>query len=546
MEFNFDQAYKYFSYRLPTENISARDKLVIHCPFHADVNPSFSLNLKSGLWKCHTCNEGGGILAFEQKMMGKNTAESWEEIARITGISLENNKSSVYAPRGELVATYDYYDPDRKLLYQKLRYERIVDGKKVKDFIQRAPLDKNKWKYSLEGIKKVIYKLPEVIMSNMVIVVEGEKCADRVNSLNLLHGNDKFKVIATTSFDGAGKWKSEYSPYFTGKYVVIFPDNNDIGKRHALDISNSVYPFAHVVKIVDLPNLPEKGDIYDYLEDHSVEELLKEIKSAHRWNPDSGQEKEKEKPSFFVTIENLLPGGESGFDWIIPGIIHRESRGIFVAAPKAGKSVIALDLGVALASCQPWLGIQPPKVVRTAIISREDGAQLTRERTYAFLKGRGIDSAIINRDLFFNTHKQRQNFSLDTDEDVEDAAKALKEDGIEFCIVDVLNKIHSADENSNTEMTKVMAKFDYIRDISGSQIAIIHHDTKSSMPGSKKPRGASAIDSWWDWKVSISPDPKDDSLKEVFFSTKATKPHQSMMVSFFQLPNGGMKIVPEG
>ena len=32
---------------------------MVRCPFHDDRNPSLSLNLSKGLWKCHSCDKGG-------------------------------------------------------------------------------------------------------------------------------------------------------------------------------------------------------------------------------------------------------------------------------------------------------------------------------------------------------------------------------------------------------------------------------------------------------------------------------------------------------
>ena len=32
---------------------------MVRCPFHGDRNPSLSLNLSKGLWKCHSCGKAG-------------------------------------------------------------------------------------------------------------------------------------------------------------------------------------------------------------------------------------------------------------------------------------------------------------------------------------------------------------------------------------------------------------------------------------------------------------------------------------------------------
>lgn len=246
---SFDQVYAYFSYRLPLERMAKRDSVTVRCPFHEDKHPSMSLNLAKGLWNCHACGQGGGLLDFEQRMMGADAEKAWAEIYRITGI--EPPKTG-----RKLIATYDYTDVSGKLLYQKLRYE-------PKEFSQRQPNGKGGWWYNLHGVKKVLYRLPEVITAKLVFVVEGEKDAENLRAA-LLAAKVKDTAV-TTNFDGAGSWKPEYAPYFTGRLVVVIPDNDKPGKAHAQTVAASVKPYAAKVKLVELPGLQEKGDVSDWL-----------------------------------------------------------------------------------------------------------------------------------------------------------------------------------------------------------------------------------------------------------------------------------------
>jgi len=187
--------------------------------------------------------------------------------------------------------------------------------------------------------------------------------------------------------------------------------------------------------------------------------------------------------------------------------------------------------------------MEPPVMVRTGVVSREDGPGMTMQRLEQFARGRGLNFHQLPG-LFVNTFRQRASFSIENDSDIGDLCKWIKHEGIELCIFDVLNKLHAADENDNTKMTAVMARFDTIRIETGCDVAIIHHDAKNSAPGAKKPRGASSIDSWWDWKVSINVDPEDDSLKRVFFATKAGQPLNPIAVQFQSHPAMGIRIVP--
>lgn len=43
------------------------------CPFHDDRNPSFAVNLASGFYRCHACNETGrDVLSFQMARYGQD------------------------------------------------------------------------------------------------------------------------------------------------------------------------------------------------------------------------------------------------------------------------------------------------------------------------------------------------------------------------------------------------------------------------------------------------------------------------------------------
>jgi hypothetical protein len=290
--------------------------------------------------------------------------------------------------------------------------------------------------------------------AQVIFVAEGEKDADALRALALeVKG---YTIAATCNFDGAGKWKDEYSPFFAGKRVVIFEDNDEPGRQHAEMVARSALAYAEAVKIVSLPGLPEKGDVSDFLKDHTAEDLMKAVGEAPRYR--SVEVKPDEAP-FFVAASRILPKDAPGVDWLMPGAIHRGAKGLIVAAPKAGKSMIALDLAVSLSSGLPWMGIEPQAKVKTGVVSREDGPGMTMHRLEQFARGRGLDFHQLPG-LFVNTFHQRASFSIEDDGNVDDLCKWIKHEGIELCIFDVLNKLHAADENDNTKMTAVMARFD--------------------------------------------------------------------------------------
>lgn len=164
---------------------------------------------------------------------------------------------------------YDYKDEQGKLLFQVVRVQFSTD----KHIYQRHFNQKGEWVNNLRGVRRVIYRLPEVLEAvkngTTVFVVEGEKDVETLFEWGL---------VATTNPMGAGKWQDEYSRYLCGADVVIIPDNDDPGRKHAEKVARSLYGIARSVKIIKLPVWREHEDVTDWKERYGgTKELLMEI-----------------------------------------------------------------------------------------------------------------------------------------------------------------------------------------------------------------------------------------------------------------------------
>ncbi len=217
------------------------------CPAHEDRNRSLSVRASEDgtiLLKCHAgCNVKAVVEALNLTM-----ADLFPDTGPKT-------------TRGAIVKTYDYADEDGRLLYQAVRFE-------PKKFRQRRPDGKGGWVWDLKGVRRVLYQLPNIVAApadQAVFVVEGEKDADRLAEENQL---------ATTCAMGAGKWRDEYNDSLAGRPVIVIPDNDQPGREHAEQVAQSLRGIAASVKVVELPGLPPKGDVSDWLESgHTGSEL---------------------------------------------------------------------------------------------------------------------------------------------------------------------------------------------------------------------------------------------------------------------------------
>lgn len=240
------------------------------CPFHDDrKTPNMTASEKG--FKCFACNAGGDIFWFHGKLKGLPFADVLKELAKQYAPNLlsGNGNGQKNLPKKE-VAQYDYRDEDGELLFQVVRYE-------PKDFRQRTPDGSGGWKWGLNGVRRVPYRLPELLASaDTVCIPGGEKDCETL----IRHG-----LTATTNPCGEGNWKPEFNKYLKGRKVVVFEDNDPAGRKHGQVVAQSLHGIAEAVKVISFPELPEHGDVSDYLQVHTKDNLFQKIKDASFYEP---------------------------------------------------------------------------------------------------------------------------------------------------------------------------------------------------------------------------------------------------------------------
>ncbi|MCU1311385.1 MAG: hypothetical protein JWO20_2510 [Candidatus Angelobacter sp.] len=241
-------------------------QLVARCPFHADENPSMSIDLEHGLWNCHAGCGSGGLVDWQMlRLPGLKRNQAARAIAEFFGKRdlIQSRRST----RAE--AVYPYTDEDGVLLFDVLRYSGA-------EFRVRRPDPKNLNGYirDVEGVRMVLYRLSQVGKATIIFVVEGEKDADR---LSQPFENNPDVAVTTSPFGAKAKWRESYSKALTGKRVIIIPDNDPPGFAHADKVAAALKDHASEIHVVKLPDLGPGEDVSDYLDKHSFQEFLAEI-----------------------------------------------------------------------------------------------------------------------------------------------------------------------------------------------------------------------------------------------------------------------------
>ena len=218
-----------------------RGRGLTHCPSHADPNPS--CNVEAGddgkpLVYCHGgCDQKDVISALREKGLWRRQLTAVVN----DGVPFANDSATPSSERRE-VATYDYTDRGGNLLFQVVRYQ-------PKDFRQRRPDGNGGWIQNLDGVTRVLYRLPEVLVAvarkERVYLVEGERDVESLRAIG---------CVATTSPMGAGKWDDRYCEPLIGADVVIVADKDEPGRAHARQVAQSLSVAARSVRIIEMPD----------------------------------------------------------------------------------------------------------------------------------------------------------------------------------------------------------------------------------------------------------------------------------------------------
>ena len=324
----------------------------------------------AGLWQDFATGEGGNIFdlwAAVRNIDAKNDfPKLMEEIKNWLGVYTPfqapiksnmraiSNKAAANDDLGDPTAKWDYTDKDGKITVTVFRYDPKGKNKQFRPFDVVA----KKWK---TPETRPLYNLPGIALSERVILVEGEKCAQSLIDQG---------ICATTAMFGAKAIlsKTDWSP-LKGKDVIIWPDNDEPGKAYA----QSAYQLliekgVASVKIIEIPiDKPEKWDAADAIEENiDVGSFIAQANFVDINVNDN---------SYIERIYDAdLIGTPPPMEWLIPDWLPKGEVGAIYGDGGLGKSLLVQQLMTALATGKDWLGHQgePIKVYGVLCEDKKD------------------------------------------------------------------------------------------------------------------------------------------------------------------------------
>lgn len=253
------------------------------CPFHQEDTPSFTIFTgKDGISRffCFGCNERGDVIDFVEKLKGMQKRDAikylgggqsapniaprkveardvYEGIVLLqppTAISPGLNVR-IYNPKraddpqrawGSFVpdAIYPYFNPDGSMLGYVLRH-KLRDGTKETPMVcwVKLPSGEECWCRYPFPRPRPLYRR-ERLRDGQVVIVEGEKCADKVAGAT---GRQ------TISWPGGtfGINHTDWSP-LAGRSVVIWPDADKPGLATADKVAAMLTDMGCTVRILGI------------------------------------------------------------------------------------------------------------------------------------------------------------------------------------------------------------------------------------------------------------------------------------------------------
>lgn len=439
----------------------------------------------AGLWSDYATGEHGDLISLYMAYMGysqQHFGHALKEIAaEFLGDSIEVQrpvwqesaarrieKKAVELgtkPRADMlelglkVADWKYHDLHGNIIASVARYEPEGQDKTYRPFCFKLEDGKPVWRMGAPPLRP-LYRLPEIVTCQTVILTEGEKCAQALAELG---------IDATTAMQGAHApvEKTDWSP-IQGKTVIIWPDNDAPGFEYARKVADHLRAIGCTVNLVQIPSgKPDKWDAADCIEEggdaREVIRTAQESKAPVRFPIYAWQE-----------LANLPPPR-----WAIEGFIP-EGGFIGIYGPSGHfKSFVVVDIAACAAIGRDWHGARVNKGPVLYVVA--EGARGFRKRLTAWQQTKAPVTS-------FYVLPAAPMFPDDL-QAIEAAIRGMPEKPA-LIILDTLARTFRGNENDAEDMADWIRSATWLQNTFQATILFIHHTGKDL---EKKDRGHTSL-----------------------------------------------------
>ena len=272
------------------------------CPFHNDNNNSFSVDLRTGMWKCHAEDRGGNFITFYAELNGLDNHEAYKQILEKYGALHEpQEKPKEKAKSGLSHYTLAQYSFEKRLPEEWLKDQCCLQTKKDRDGIQYIHIpyyredgseatfrkryaDKQfRWKY---GAGKDIclygaWKLGQVRKIGYAALVEGESDSQSM----------WYMGISTLGVPGASMMRSSWAEQLQDLKIYIHVEPDKGGETFLAKVTRALREGGFIGEVYKWScrtlGCKDPSEVYmKYGKEDAAAKILKAISNAEQIDKD--------------------------------------------------------------------------------------------------------------------------------------------------------------------------------------------------------------------------------------------------------------------
>ena len=370
---------QFYSSRLPTVPKPAGDhKYNACCPFHQEKNPSFWFNTKNGMWKCESGCGSGNATSFLARQENISNQEAWAALCKLAGVepsekerkpdqpeTLQHYSESKHLPMDFLqkLGMKDHPGSSGKPAYVTIPYFGL-DGRCVATKQRYNKENKQRFGWD-KGGTPTLYGLwrEENKNAKAVILVEGESDAQPL----WLHD------VACYGVPGATNFQSAWVPIIGDRAVYIHVEPDGGGQKFREKTLEKLKEGGFAGKVFTFscndiePGCKDPSELFIRFGERFREKFDPAIISAKPVDlqsllviheaKETGPAKHEVPPLVAYQASELYGKKLEAPPTIIRGMVPAGLT-ILAGAPKKGKSWMSLAMAIAVATGQPFLGME--------------------------------------------------------------------------------------------------------------------------------------------------------------------------------------------
>lgn len=281
------------------------------CPFHSEKTASFTVfsgKAEGQRFYCFGCGEAGDVIDFTMQLKGVNLPDACEILGGKKDVPdnrpavvmktedpyegwqavdpggkhpfMVGTRTRLYNPKSNLTSSFkpelvhEYRDQAGELYGVVIR-RPAMDGKGGKEYAQVQLISRE------PGVKEAVwgrlpfeksgevlpYRVQDIGAAQQVIIVEGEKCADKLRDAS----QGTRVVLAWPS--GGGNWDTVNWEAIAGRAVVLWADYDEPGSKAMRLLADKLSTICSSVAIIDrwarepVSDLPKGWDVADAVDD---------------------------------------------------------------------------------------------------------------------------------------------------------------------------------------------------------------------------------------------------------------------------------------